>query len=85
MLPIALAGLPVVAVAAGVLSLWGRGPWTRGGRATLVVRLGVGPDPNAVLGGPLSKHLREFRLVSAGTARQGAALELANWDDHGMI
>jgi hypothetical protein len=73
---LALIGLPVVAVAAWALSRWaGDGP-TDPGTGTLVVRLAIGLDPDAVLAAVLSRHLSEFRVVSAGTARQGAALEL---------
>jgi hypothetical protein len=75
-LGLALVGLPIVGGAAWVLSAWGREPGGPAGPATLVVRLGIGLDPEAVLGGVLGRHLAEYRLVSTGTARQGAALEL---------
>jgi hypothetical protein len=73
---LALVGLPVVGLAAWVLSGWAREVEGAAGPATLVVRLGIGLDPEAVLGGVLFRHLQEFRLVAAGTVRQGAALEL---------
>lgn len=76
MLAVALAGLPVVAVIAGLLSLWGRGPAEWPECATLLVRLGLGIDPAAALAATFGKHLSEFRLVSANTARQGVALDL---------
>src|SRR5207249_11464912 len=70
-------GLPVVGVAAWALSRWARDPAAEAGAGTLVVRLAIGLDPDALLSEILSRHLAEFRVVSAGTARQGAALELA--------
>ena len=73
---VALAGLPVLAVSALLLSVWGRGWGGRAGGATLVVRFGLGPDPQAALAATLAKHLRSFRLVGTATARQGAALDL---------
>jgi len=76
LLAVALAGLPVVALAAWLLSTWARRGGATAAEATLVVRLGIGLDPAAVLNAALSRHLEAFRMVSAGTARQGAALEL---------
>ena len=76
LLGVALGGLPVVAASAWLLSVWSRRGGATAAEATLVVRLGIGLDPAAVLNGVLSRHLDSFRMVSAGTARQGAALEL---------
>jgi hypothetical protein len=75
-LGLALVGLPVVGLSAWALSAWGREAGSPAGPATLVVRLGIGLDPELVLGDVLSRHLAEFRQVAVGTARQGAALEL---------
>jgi hypothetical protein len=72
---VALIGLPIVAVVAGVLSFWGRDPEVVK-RPTLVVKLAVGLDPAAALGGVFAKHLAEFKLTKTETAKQGAALEL---------
>lgn len=72
---VALIGIPVVAVVAGLLSFWGRDP-DSAKRPTLVVKLAVGLDPDAVLGGVFAKHLAEFKLTATGTAKSGAALEL---------
>jgi hypothetical protein len=76
MTAVALAGIPVLAVLAALLSVWGRGPTGPTAVAVLVVRFGLGPDPHAALNGTLARHLKAFRLVSTGTARQGAALDL---------
>lgn len=42
----------------------------------LKIRLGLGQDPQALLGSILDRYLTGFRLVAADTARQGAALDL---------
>ena len=49
---------------------------TRSPSGKLVVRLGIGSDPNGTLGETLRKHTTESRLVAIGTARQGAAIDL---------
>ena len=72
---VALIGIPVVAAVAGVLSFWGHDP-DAAKKPTLVVRLAIGQDPDAVLADVFAKHLDEFKLTQTGTARQGAALEL---------
>ena len=69
---VALVGIPIVAVVAGVLKVWAREPESK--RPTLVVKLAVGLDPDAVLGVAFAKHLAEFKLTGTGTAK--AALEL---------
>jgi len=43
---------------------------------TLTVRVGLGHDPDELLTPVLGKHFDDIRLVAAGTARQGAALEV---------
>jgi hypothetical protein len=76
-LVIALAGVPVVAFATCLLSLWGWA-WmkTTGRDCTLTVRLAQGRDPDGVLKGAFERHVSHSRLVTTATARQGAALEL---------
>ena len=71
----ALAGLPVVGLTAWGLSFWGGrvGPPVP---ATLVVRVGTGPEPGAVVATVLGKYLKETRVTAAATARQGAAIDL---------
>jgi hypothetical protein len=44
--------------------------------ATLVLRIGLGHDPEALLGDVFRRHLKEWRITVTGTARQGAALDL---------
>lgn len=70
-----LVGIPVVAVVAAGLSYWG-GTTARMPANSLHIRLSTGSDPAGPLAIALAKHLREQRLVSAGTAKQGAALDL---------
>ena len=76
---VAAFGIPVVAVMAWALRAWGAngkdatGPTPPG---KLVVRLGIGPDPNGPLTETLRKHTAECRLIAIGTARQGAAIDL---------
>ena len=70
-----LVGIPVVAVVAAGLSYWG-GTTARMPADSLHIRLSTGSDPAGPLAIALAKHLREQRLVSAGTAKQGAALDL---------
>jgi hypothetical protein len=74
---IALAGIPVVALATFVLSIWG---WARlkftGCNKRLTVRLRLGCDPGDVLTAAFEKYFQFTRLVTATTARQGSALDL---------
>ncbi len=70
----ALIGLPFVALAALIFR---SGKVAKGEEHVLSVRVGMGVAPEALLGETFGKHLAEVRLVSATTARQGAALELA--------
>jgi hypothetical protein len=74
---IALAGIPMVALATFVLSLWGwaRTKWTACTRR-LTVRLRLGCDPKEVLDTTFEKYFASARLVSTTTARQGTALDL---------
>jgi hypothetical protein len=43
--------------------------------ATLTVRLGLGTDPEALLGTIFAQYFRDLRLTNTSTAKQGAALE----------
>jgi hypothetical protein len=80
---VAAIGIPLVGVMAWGLRAWGG---NRNGSAPasappippgrLVVRLGIGSDPNGPLAETLGKHTTESRLVAVTTARQGAALDL---------
>jgi hypothetical protein len=72
-----LIGIPVVGVAAVVLSYAFRKNTTPAQpESTLAVRLGLGRDPEAVLGPILQRQLESHRMISAETARQGSALDL---------
>jgi hypothetical protein len=74
-------GIPIVAIAAVLLSLTGAGRTstfvaTEINSSALTVRLGLGRDPEKVLTDVLHRHLQSFRLSGVETARQGAALDL---------
>jgi hypothetical protein len=73
---IALVGFPVVAAAALLFRPGGvlRGP--RPVEATLVLRLGLGHDPDTLLRDVFARHASRWRVIAGSTARQGAALDL---------
>src|SRR5688500_16892858 len=69
-LPVALAGFGVVALAAVLVRPRPAGSWD------LRVRVGVGLNPSELLSEVLQKHFEAAEVVTAGTGRQGAALDL---------
>jgi hypothetical protein len=73
---LAAIGIPAVLLAA-VLMRYG---WPDANGAPvptmLIVRIGLGHDPEVLLGSVIGQHVTESRLVGTSTARQGAALEL---------
>jgi hypothetical protein len=72
-------GVPLVAVVAWALRAWGgngNGKPAAPPPGKLVVRLGIGSDPNGSLAEVLRKHTADTRLVALATARQGAAVDL---------
>lgn len=72
-----LLSLPLVGAVAIALSRANRGSANGAlSESTLTIRLGLGRDPETVLGGVLSRRLESYRLQSVATARQGAALDL---------
>ncbi|HVK19563.1 MAG TPA: DUF4956 domain-containing protein [Fimbriiglobus sp.] len=73
---LAALGVPVVALAAAVMAWLDRPRGTVDRPVTLTVRVGLGHDPDELLTPVLGKHFDDIRLVAAGTARQGAALEV---------
>jgi hypothetical protein len=77
---VAMFGIPIVAAMAWLLRVWGAGngaaPAPKAPPGKLVVRLGIGSDPNGPLAETLRKHAAETRLVAIATARQGAAIDL---------
>jgi len=70
----ALVGIPVVGLTAALLALWG-GTGAVAHPSRLVVRVALGVDPQALLGPPFDKHLKEVRFQAADTAKQGAAVD----------
>jgi uncharacterized protein DUF4956 len=75
---VAALGIPIVAAMAWLLRLWGGNGngVAKGPHGKLVVRLGIGSDPNGPLAETLRKHTVDTHLVSVATARQGAAVDL---------
>jgi uncharacterized membrane protein YhiD involved in acid resistance len=69
-------GIPIVAVASICMSRLGAPVDARASECTLCVRLALGRDPESLLGPVLSRHLTEQHVTSAGTARQGAAIDV---------
>jgi hypothetical protein len=72
-----LAGIPIVAAAALALTQWGRAGTLPRMEFKLAIRVGIGHDPEALLRDLFALHLAEYRLQSTGTARQGAAVDVA--------
>ena len=78
----ALAGLPVVAVAAWALSMWGRPKAFQASAnmkreiGSLILRIGTGVAAEKAFAGVFSAHLDSHDLLTVATARQGAALDL---------
>src|SRR5688500_6128466 len=75
---LAVAGIVVVAIAA--FAMKPRGPLrvtspSGGEPFELQVRLGIGHDPQAVVGPVLDRHVGDRRLMSLATARQGLAVD----------
>jgi Domain of unknown function (DUF4956) len=72
-----LVGIPIVGGAAVALDVLRR---NRAGVAALetvlVVRLGLGHDPQVVLKEVLARHARHAHMVSTTTARQGSAIDV---------
>ena len=79
LLLVPLVGIPVAGAAAILLNRFRNKqspPLLAAPESTLTIRLGLGRDPNLVLGGVLERHLENYQLISAATARQGSALEV---------
>jgi hypothetical protein len=72
---VALAGIPIAAVAAFIFRPHS-GETSTPLDFLLTVRVGVGQNPDALLQACFDNHLERARLVTTNTARQGAALEL---------
>ncbi len=72
---ICLIGLPITSTVAVVLYFVGRN-FAPKPQHVLEIRLGAGGDPETALQPVLMQHLATRQLLSATTARQGAALEM---------
>lgn len=73
---IALIGIPFAGLAAFLFRPRIEAAVTGPADHTLTVRLGAGQKSDDLLRPTFAKYLKQFRLVAAGTARQGAALDL---------
>jgi len=71
---IALLSIPSVAIAAGLMRSFDRG--VESSTASLTVRLGLHQEPDDLLKPIFAKHLAEYHITGAGTAKQGASIEL---------
>ena len=77
LLLVPLVGIPLVGLVAIILSRPAGAPIPAGGNeGTLSIRMGLGHDPEKLLGDVLRRHLETYQLKGSGTARQGSALDL---------
>jgi hypothetical protein len=72
---LAALGVPAVLVAALLMRLLMGNGKAPGEPATLVVRFGLGNDPDGLLAGVFAAHLVDWQPVGTATAKQGACLE----------
>lgn len=71
-----LIGIPVVAVAAWLLTQMDKGSHVDGNAHTLAIRLTIGCDPETSFREAFAAHLASFQVRQLSTVRQGAALEV---------
>lgn len=71
-----LTGIPIVALATFVLSLWGTRCGANGCESILTIRVGLGHDPERLLAAVFAQYVDHSRLTATATARQGSALDL---------
>lgn len=71
---VGMLGLVVVGIAAHAMN---RNASAHGGPMSLTVRTGLGVDLDALLGALRDRHLASLRVLSVGTGRQGASLDIA--------
>lgn len=71
---LALVGIPAMLLAVLVMR-HSNGQAPSGDTGTLVVRVGLGSDPDALFNHALDHHLAECQMVGTATAKQGACLE----------
>jgi hypothetical protein len=73
---VALGGIAVVGIAALVMKPGATADPAGGPPFQLQVRIGIGHDPQAVMGPALDEHAPDRRLMSIATARQGLAIDM---------
>ncbi len=75
---LAVIGIPVVAFAVNVMRILDGPRADDGSKAVaLSVRIGLGHDPDTLLGAVFDRYFSHRRLTASCTARQGAAMEVA--------
>ena len=76
---LAIGGIVVIAIASWLMNRTQGGssadPVDSGEPFELQVRLGIGHDPQVVVGPTLDEHVRDRRLMAIATARQGLAVD----------
>jgi hypothetical protein len=77
LLLVPLMGIPIVGLVAILLSRGQVSQSSRADESSLVIRLGLGRDPESTLQGVLTNHLENYRLIAVETARQGSAIDLS--------
>jgi hypothetical protein len=73
---VGIIGIAVVAVAAAAMKNKAATSPSAGAAFELHVRLGIGHDPQVLLGPVLAEHAHEWQMMSISTARQGLAIEV---------
>jgi len=73
---VALIGIVVVAAVCFWRKMRVHKVWAEQPAFLLTIRIGVGDDPSQLLGNIFDTHLQERELISAGTGKQGTALDM---------
>lgn len=76
LLGVTLVAVPIVAVAALILSIWERSVVPINAPGTLRLKVALGTSPERISEEVFPRYLRQHRLVSAETAKQGTAMEM---------
>jgi uncharacterized membrane protein YhiD involved in acid resistance len=72
---LALIGMSIVTAAAFLVHPRPRDAWSAAD-SQLVVRVGIGRDPESTVRDAFARHVSRFELLAGATGRQGAALDL---------
>lgn len=71
-----LAGIPLIGCLAVGLDRWGRAAPQEAAGYTLTIRIGLGRDAEELLRSTFDEYLASWSIISTGTTRQGAAVEI---------